>query len=97
MRLSYRVNVVDETQSTVPGQFLLAADVGQPKCVALLKHLQPNSEHVHRVINEGWLRLKHRISCTQDYTTLPQAKNIVHTGLHNTSTSNHKCIFYTHI
>ena len=61
---SYRVDIVDETESPVPRQFFFAAYVGQSKCVALLQHLQSNSEHVHWVVDEGGFRLKHSILCT---------------------------------
>lgn len=55
---THRVDVVYEGQTSIPGVFHLAGDVGRPERVRLFQGPQSNGEHLHAVVHERRLRLK---------------------------------------
>lgn len=63
--LSYRINVIDETETTVPRLFSIAGYIRQFQGVGLLQSLQADCERVNRVIYQSRFRLKQKKDCIQ--------------------------------
>jgi hypothetical protein len=58
---THRIDVINQTKSTVPWFFVAAGYVGDSQHVGLFERLKTDGEDVHRVVDERWFGLKEDI------------------------------------
>lgn len=54
----YRVHVIDEAQSLLPGQFIAAGHIGQLHTMRQIQRLQSDRVHIHCIEHDGRLGLR---------------------------------------